>query len=66
MLLDCPTCAATNRIPQGKRTRCGKCARMFTPADLARSRPEPPPAPPQDIDEEEWPAWTPEDEREEG
>ncbi len=50
VLLDCPCCGTTNRIPQGKRTRCGSCAHEFTPKDLVGSRVEPPPAPPEDID----------------
>lgn len=51
MLIDC-RCGVTNRLPRTvtKRTRCGKCAYEFTPADLVKARVEPPPTPPDDID----------------
>ena len=51
MLLTC-TCGKTNRlpsIPKGK-IRCGGCRHVFQPAELARCRPEDPPARPEPED----------------
>lgn len=46
MKLACPSCKATNRLPSlpTSRSRCGKCKREFTPADLVKAQPEPPAA----------------------
>ena len=46
-LLTC-SCGATCRIPSElkSRVRCGKCAHTFTPKELVKARPEPPPAKP--------------------
>lgn len=44
MLIDCPRCQQTNRLPEGKRARCGKCKHTFTPQELTKARREPKPA----------------------
>lgn len=46
LLVTCPACSSSNRVNPQKRSRCGKCKRDFTPTDLAKGRPEPPPARP--------------------
>ena len=50
MLIDC-TCGQTNRIDPKKKSRCGKCKRDFTPRELVKARPEPPPQ--YDLDNED-------------
>jgi hypothetical protein len=45
MILECPGCAVKCRIPSlpKSRLRCGKCQRIFTPAELTKATLEPPP-----------------------
>ncbi len=40
MILTC-RCGAVNRLPRGAgKVRCGKCKRVWTPAELAGAKPE--------------------------
>jgi hypothetical protein len=45
MLIAC-SCGVTNRVPSlpKSKIRCGKCQHVFTPLELSKCRPEPPPA----------------------
>lgn len=51
MILVCPKCSASNRLPKVgtvpgvpmQRTRCGKCKHEFTPRELMKAKPEPKP-----------------------
>lgn len=47
MIITCPGCRTTCRIPATltTRLRCAKCKREFTPRDLTNARPEPTRAP---------------------
>jgi hypothetical protein len=52
MIVTCPSCNATCRIPAvlQSRLRCGGCKREFTPRELTNARPEPTPSAPAGFD----------------